>query len=85
MTAAALLAREGRSVLVMEAAATLGGGARTEELTLPGFRHDVCSAIHPLAAGSPATRGPISSIARSALCPPLVGRSTFKPCVGRRA
>ena len=39
-----------------EAAELLGGGARTEELTLPGFRHDVCSAIHPLALASPAFR-----------------------------
>ena len=38
----------GRSVLVLEAAETVGGGIRTAELTLPGFRHDVCSAIHPL-------------------------------------
>jgi phytoene dehydrogenase-like protein len=40
-------------VLVLEAQETLGGGARTAELTLPGFRHDVCSAIHPLVLGSP--------------------------------
>jgi phytoene dehydrogenase-like protein len=40
-------------VLVLEAQETLGGGARTAELTLPGFRHDVCSAIHPLVPGSP--------------------------------
>jgi phytoene dehydrogenase-like protein len=38
---------------VLEAAETIGGGTRTAELTLPGFRHDVCSAIHPLAAASP--------------------------------
>ena len=40
-------------MLVLEAAATVGGGVRTAELTLPGFRHDVCSAIHPLGLGSP--------------------------------
>ena len=40
-------------MLVLEAAATAGGGVRTAELTLPGFRHDVCSAIHPLGLGSP--------------------------------
>ena len=40
-------------MLVLEARDTIGGGARTAELTLPGFRHDVCSAIHPLAAASP--------------------------------
>jgi phytoene dehydrogenase-like protein len=54
LTAAALLATGGRKVLVFEAADAIGGGARTEELTLPGYLHDVCSAIHPLAAGSPA-------------------------------
>jgi phytoene dehydrogenase-like protein len=54
LTAAALLAHSGRSVTVFEGSDVLGGGARTEELTLPGFAHDVCSAIHPLAAGSPA-------------------------------
>ncbi len=54
LTAAALLAAAGRSVLLLEAAEQIGGGASTEELTLPGYRHDVCSAIHPLAAGSPA-------------------------------
>ncbi|TMP92569.1 MAG: hypothetical protein E6L08_07855 [Verrucomicrobia bacterium] len=43
----------GCSVLVLEANATIGGGARSAELTLPGFVHDLCSAVHPLAAGSP--------------------------------
>jgi phytoene dehydrogenase-like protein len=54
LTAAALLATAGRRVLVLEAADHIGGGAATEELTLPGFWHDVCSAIHPLTADSPA-------------------------------
>jgi phytoene dehydrogenase-like protein len=49
LTAAALLATAGRRVLVVEAAPHLGGGARTEELTLPGFRHDVCAAVVPYA------------------------------------
>jgi phytoene dehydrogenase-like protein len=53
LAAAITLARAGRSVLVLEANATIGGGARSAELTLPGFLHDVCSAVHPLAAGSP--------------------------------
>ena len=53
LAAAITLAREGCSVLVYEANATIGGGARSAELTLPGFLHDVCSAVHPLAAGSP--------------------------------
>ncbi|WP_174554173.1 FAD-dependent oxidoreductase, partial [Microtetraspora fusca] len=54
LTAAVTLARAGLGVHVYEAAATVGGGARTGELTLPGFHHDVCSAVHPLGAGSPA-------------------------------
>lgn len=53
LAAAITLAQAGRSVLVFEAKNTIGGGARTQELTLPGFQHDVCSAIHPLALGSP--------------------------------
>lgn len=57
LSAAATLARTGRRVLVVERADTIGGGTRTEELTLPGFRHDVCSAFHPLALGSPFLRG----------------------------
>ncbi|WAP58985.1 phytoene desaturase family protein [Streptomyces sp. S465] len=54
LTAAVELARRGCAVEIFEAADTIGGGARTEELTLPGFRHDTCSAVHPLAIGSPA-------------------------------
>jgi phytoene dehydrogenase-like protein len=53
LTAAVELARAGLAVEVFEAAATVGGGARTEELTLPGFRHDPCSTAHPFGAGSP--------------------------------
>ena len=53
LAAAILLVRGGRSVLVLEAEETIGGGARSAELTLPGFVHDVCSAVHPLAVGSP--------------------------------
>jgi phytoene dehydrogenase-like protein len=53
IAAAIELARAGRSVHVIEAAETLGGGIRTSELTLPGFRHDLCSTVVPLAAGSP--------------------------------
>ena len=53
LAAAITLAQAGRSVLVLESRDTIGGGARSAELTLPGFLHDVCSAVHPLAAGSP--------------------------------
>ena len=54
--AAITLARAGYSTLVLEAASTPGGGCRSAELTRPGFVHDVCSAIHPLAAASPLFR-----------------------------
>ncbi len=53
LAAALVLAEAGRHVVVFEAAPTIGGGARTAELTLPGFSHDVCSAVHPMAAVSP--------------------------------
>jgi phytoene dehydrogenase-like protein len=53
LAAAVTLAEAGLAVEVREAARTIGGGTRSEELTLPGFLHDVCSAIHPLAAASP--------------------------------
>lgn len=53
LAAAIALQQQGLSVLLLESKAKIGGGLRTEELTLPGFKHDVCSAVHPLAAGSP--------------------------------
>ncbi len=56
LSAAIALAQAGRKVQVLEAASTIGGGARTAELTLPGFHHDVCSAIHPMAVSSPFLR-----------------------------
>lgn len=56
LAAAIRLAQAGRSVLVLEAEETIGGGLRSAELTLPGFVHDVCSAIHPLALASPFLR-----------------------------
>lgn len=52
LAAAIELARAGKRVRVVEAEPTLGGGVRTAELTLPGFRHDVCSAVHPMAAAT---------------------------------
>ncbi len=53
LAAAVTLSAAGLRVLVIEGATIPGGGCRTEELTLPGFRHDVCSAAHPLALASP--------------------------------
>ena len=53
LAAAITLARAGQKVLILEAKDTIGGGTRTAEVTLPGFRHDICSAIHPLGIASP--------------------------------
>ena len=56
LTAAITLARAGLSVIIFEAHERVGGGIRSAELTLPGFLHDICSAIHPLAISSPALK-----------------------------
>ena len=53
LAAAVTIARAGFAVEVFEGAETPGGGCRTAELTLPGYAHDVCSSVHPLAAASP--------------------------------
>src|SRR3954451_1822595 len=52
LAAAITLAQAGLDVVVHEASDRIGGGMRTDELTLPGYRHDVCSAIHPLGRSS---------------------------------
>ncbi|HET9740118.1 MAG TPA: NAD(P)/FAD-dependent oxidoreductase [Solirubrobacteraceae bacterium] len=56
LAAAIALARAGRSVRVLEAEPTVGGGSRSAELTLPGFVHDICSAVHPHPLASPFLR-----------------------------
>lgn len=53
LAAAIAIQQAGLSVLLLEAKNNIGGGLRSAELTLPGYIHDVCSAIHPMAAGSP--------------------------------
>ena len=53
LAAAVTMARAGLSVQLFEAADSIGGGTRTAELTLPGYHHDVCSAVHPMALASP--------------------------------
>src|ERR1700726_3974827 len=53
LTAAIMMARAGFSVIVLEEQHQIGGGTRSAELTLPGFVHDVCSAVHPMALSSP--------------------------------
>ncbi|MGA3212663.1 MAG: NAD(P)/FAD-dependent oxidoreductase [Terriglobales bacterium] len=53
LAAATALAQAGIALMVLEAESTIGGGARSAELTLPGFTHDICSAVHPFAIASP--------------------------------
>ncbi len=53
LSAAITMAQHGKSVVVYEAQKNIGGGARSAEMTLPGFIHDVCSSVYPLAIGSP--------------------------------
>lgn len=53
LAAAITLAQSGRSVIVFEAQSTIGGGVRSAALSLPGFNHDICSSVYPLAVGSP--------------------------------
>jgi len=72
LAAAVTLASAGLSVDVVEGAASAGGGCRTEALTLPGFRHDVCSAVHPLVLASPFFRQPAFDGLRDAVRQPRV-------------
>src|SRR2546428_4968881 len=72
LAAAIVLARAGRSVLLLEAAETVGGGTRSAPLTLPGFIHDVCSAVHPLAVASPFFRScPLADYGLAFVQPPI--------------
>ncbi len=57
LAAAITLARAGCKPLVLEAKDSIGGGLRTQAVTLPGFQHDVCSSVHPLGLASPFFRG----------------------------
>ncbi len=72
LAAAITLARAGQRVLVVEAKATPGGGMRTQEVTLPGFKHDICSAIHPLGLASPFFRNlPLAEYGLEWILPPI--------------
>ncbi|MGH8896159.1 MAG: phytoene desaturase family protein [Egibacteraceae bacterium] len=72
LAAAITLAAAGRSVLVVEAADTVGGGTRSAELTLPGFVHDVCSGVHPLGLASPVFAGmPLADHGLEWIQPPI--------------
>jgi len=78
LSAAITLQQAGLSVLVLEAKATIGGGLRSAELTLPGFVHDICSAIHPLAVGSPFFRSlPLADHGLEFITPPLAAAHPF--------
>lgn len=71
LAAAIVLAQAGWRVQVREACAAIGGGTRTAELTLPGFAHDVCSAIHPLSLASPFLRSlPLEKFGLEFIQPP---------------
>jgi phytoene dehydrogenase-like protein len=73
LAAAIAIARAGRKVLVLEAADAIGGGCRSAELTLPGFTHDICSAIHPFAVVSPFFRSlPLASHGLEWIDPPVM-------------
>ena len=78
LAAAIAIQQSGLSVLLLEGKATIGGGLRSAELTLPGFTHDVCSAIHPLAAGSPFLNSlPLSEHGLEFIYPPLSAAHPF--------
>ncbi|GAB4012227.1 NAD(P)/FAD-dependent oxidoreductase [Spirosoma sp. KCTC 42546] len=78
LSAAIVLARAGLSVVVLEAKSTIGGGTRSAELTLPGFIHDIGSAIHPLAAGSPLFQSlPLTEHGLEFIYPPISAAHPF--------
>jgi phytoene dehydrogenase-like protein len=89
LAAAIVLAQAGRSVTVYEAQPTMGGGARSAELTLPGFVHDTCSAVHPFAIASPFFRSlPLASHGLEWIDPPVALAHPFDegpPAVVRRS
>lgn len=78
LAAAITLQQAGLSVMLLEAKSTIGGGMRTAELMLPGFRHDICSAIHPLGAGSPFFRTlPLQNFGLEYIYPPVAAAHPF--------
>jgi phytoene dehydrogenase-like protein len=89
LAAAIVLAQAGRSVTVYEAQPTMGGGARSAELTLPCFVHDTCSAVHPFAIASPFFRSlPLASHGLAWIDPPVALAHPFDevpPAVVRRS
>ncbi|MET4073086.1 NAD(P)/FAD-dependent oxidoreductase [Hymenobacter sp. UYCo722] len=78
LAAAIVMQQAGLSVLLLEGKREIGGGLRTAELTLPGFRHDICSAIHPLAAASPYFQTlPLARYGLEYLTPPIAAAHPF--------
>ncbi|GAA4041949.1 NAD(P)/FAD-dependent oxidoreductase [Hymenobacter glaciei] len=78
LAAAIVLQQTGLSVLLLEGKKEIGGGLRTAELTLPGFRHDICSAIHPLAAASPFFQTlPLAQYGLEYITPPVAAAHPF--------
>jgi phytoene dehydrogenase-like protein len=79
LAAAITLQTKGLSVLLIEGKTTIGGGLRSAELTLPGFTHDICSAIHPLAAGSPFFNTlPLAAHGLEWITPPVAAAHPFE-------
>jgi phytoene dehydrogenase-like protein len=78
LMAAIILAQAGLRTTVLEAQPEIGGGIRSAPLTLPGFLHDVCSAVHPMAAGSPAfAQLPLAEHGLEWIHPPLLAAHPF--------
>ncbi len=79
LAAAILLQQKGLAVLLIEGKNEIGGGLRSGELTLPGFTHDICSAIHPLAIASPFLRTlPLEKYGLEWITPPVAAAHPFK-------
>src|SRR5277367_2582050 len=78
LAAAILMQQNGLSVLLIEGKETVGGGLRSAELTLPGYLHDICSAIHPLAVTSPFFQTlPLSDHGLDYIYPPIGAAHPF--------
>src|ERR1700761_1568747 len=78
LAAAITLQSRGLSVLLIEGGGTVGGGMRSAELTLPGYLSDVCSAVHPMAAGSPFfSRLPLEKFGLEFIDPPVLAAHPF--------
>jgi len=78
LAAAILMQQKGLSVLLIEGKKTIGGGLRSAELTLPGFTHDICSAVHPLAVLSPFfSKLPLHQFGLEFIYPPIAAAHPF--------